>query len=355
MDRDVEPDTLPAPGWKAIDRALAPLYADQTPKHYVIFSFGDPADWIRGISAYKRVDPVPHWHFVTYGFTELFRKASSDAEVSGYGFELTMRVRSDPAAEEPPSWVLDVLQDLAGYVFQTGNVFTEGDYVNANGPIVADADTLIRSLVVAYDPELPPIETPNGRVEFLQVVGITDDEELAIKHWSAPKVIEVFKEHLPLLVTDLDRASLLDRSDVREKLSAGAAAEGSSTAHVFVDQLSWEEKKRLLRTPEIHVTLGARQVQDIRGLLAHRLPFGREFALIGGEFKVVFVPGGENRHAVDGSTLRVEIRPDTLTEIQSVLDPQESIYPLSTFKGMVVHVKKTHIHDQDGKVVETIG
>ena len=32
-------------------------------------------------------------------------------------------------------------------------------------------------MAFVYDPELPAINTPNGKVEFLQVVGITLDED----------------------------------------------------------------------------------------------------------------------------------------------------------------------------------
>jgi len=353
----MEPDDLQSPGWDAIDRALAPLYACQEPRHYgtlISYELGGP-DPIRGISAYKRLDPLPHWHFITYGFTELYGKESENEEVSGWGFELTMRLKTEPAEEEPPGWALVFLQNLARYVFSTGNVFQSGDYMNANGPIASGTDTLIRSAVFIHDPELAPIETPNGRVEFLQVVGITDDEELAVKQWRTLKVLEIFGEHLPLLVTDLDRTSLLEKKDVMEKLSAGASAEGSNTGHVFVDQLAWEETKRLLRKPEITVTLGARAVKEILGLLPYRLPFGKEFGLIGSEFRVAFSAGSENRYETEGNALRLEITPDVLAELRAVLKQQEGVYSLSTFSGVVLRVKKTHVKDNSGNVVETIG
>ncbi len=353
----MEPEDLQAPGWEAIDNALTPLYAGQEPKHYgtlISYELGGP-DPLRGISAYKRLEPVPHWHFITYGFTELFQKESEDKEVSGWGFELTTRLKTETDAEEPPVWTLNFLQNLARYVFSTGNVFQNGDYMSANGPIASETNTLIRSVAFTHDPELPPIETLNGRVEFLQIVGITDDEELAIKQWKTLKVLEIFKEHLPLLVTDLDRASLLENKAVLEKISAGASTEGSNTSHVFVDQLAWVERKNFLREPEIDITFGARLVKEIIGLLSHRLPFGKEFGLIGDEFEVTFLHGVENRYQIAGNSLRLEVTPDTLAEIQAVLKQQEGIYSLSTFSGVVLQVKKTHIKDHSGKIVETIG
>jgi suppressor of fused len=350
-------DDNQATGWDAIDKALAPRYAGQEPKHYgtlLSYEMGGP-DPIRGISAYKRLDPIPHWHFITYGFTELYDKQSENKEISGWGFELTMRLKTDATVEEPPRWTLSFLQNLARYVFRTGNVFASGDYMNSNGPIALESNSLLRSVVFAQDPELPPIETPNGRVEFLQVVGITEDEELAVKQWKALSVLEVFKEHLPLLLTDLDRASLLEKKAVREKLALGAAAEGSNTGYVYVDQLAWNENRRLLRKPEMHIRIGARQVKEILGLLPYRLPFGREFGLVGGECEVIFVPAGDNGYSMEGNSLRLAIRPDVLTEIQSVLEQKEGSYGLSTFNGVVLHVKKTQIKDESGNVIETIG
>jgi hypothetical protein len=357
MDSEMETEDLQSPGWEAINKALAPLYTGQEPTHYgtlIGYELGGP-DPLPGISAYKRLEPVPHWHFITYGFTELHEKESQNKEVSGWGFELTMRVKTEPAAEEAPVWTVNFLQNLARYVFDTGNTFENGDYMNANGPIASETDTLIRSVVFTQDPELPPIETPNGRVEFLQIVGITDDEELTAKQWKTLKVLEIFNEHLPLLVTDLERASLLEKKDVREKISAGISAEGSNIGSVFVNQLAWTERKRFFREPEINITIGAREVKEILELLSLRLPFGKEFGLVGDEFNVAFLPGRDNRYEIEGNSLRLEITPGVLAEIQSVLKPQEGIYSLSTFRGVVIQVKKTIIKDDSGKVVETIG
>src|SRR5262245_60213614 len=111
-----------SPGWEAIDGALRPLYGDQQPRHYgtvIKWMIGGP-DPLDGISAYKRTD---HWHFISYGLTELYSKESEDRNVSGHGFELTFRLRCRPEDENPPVWALNFLQNLGRYVFQTGNVF----------------------------------------------------------------------------------------------------------------------------------------------------------------------------------------------------------------------------------------
>jgi suppressor of fused len=197
-----------------------------------------------------------------------------------------LRLKAGTDCDEPPAWVLNFLQNLARYVFQSGRVFQCGDFMNANGPIAIDVDTKIRSVAFAEDPELPAIETPNGRVQFIQVVGITDDEELAIKQWATLKALGVFKQYLPLLVTDLGRDSLLSKSDVKRALQDGAIADGSNTSTLFIDQLSWEEERRLLRPALIRITLGARQVVELVSLLPYRIPYRRSFELIGQQAQI---------------------------------------------------------------------
>ena len=45
-----------------------------------------------GVRVYCAESPQPHWHFVTFGLTDLGDKDSPDPDHSGYGFELTCRV-----------------------------------------------------------------------------------------------------------------------------------------------------------------------------------------------------------------------------------------------------------------------
>ena len=61
-------------------------------------------DPIAGISVYLRDEPATHFHFVTYGFTELFGKETDDPETSGFGFELTMRLAAPEESGQLPSW-----------------------------------------------------------------------------------------------------------------------------------------------------------------------------------------------------------------------------------------------------------
>ncbi len=204
-------EELNTSGWDAIDQELSKIYGVQEPKHYgtlISYALGgqDPLD---GISAYKSDTPAPHWHFVTYGFTELYEKESDHTEDSGYGFELTFRLARKEEEEEPPAWALNLLQNMGRYVFNSGNIFRSGDYLDANGPICLNADTRLSALAFVHDPELPAIHTSNGRVEFLQMVGITGDELEAMQTWNTLGVLSAGLSYMPSYITDLTRDSLL--------------------------------------------------------------------------------------------------------------------------------------------------
>ena len=74
---------------------------------------------------------------MTYGFSELYEKDTDDLEVSGYGFELTFRLGATAGEETPPDWPISLLQNLARYVFSSGNVFEAAHYMDLHSPIKA--------------------------------------------------------------------------------------------------------------------------------------------------------------------------------------------------------------------------
>ena len=83
-------EKIEAPGWDAIVATFEKIYPTQKePLHYapmLSWRLGgeDPLD---GISVYDGGD---YFHFVTFGFSELYEKESEDKEWSGYGMEFTL-------------------------------------------------------------------------------------------------------------------------------------------------------------------------------------------------------------------------------------------------------------------------
>jgi hypothetical protein len=180
-------------GWDFINTELVKIYSEQEPKHYaptIHYALGgeDPLD---GISVYVSEKQTKHFHFVTYGFSELYYdEESAGGEFSKYGFELTFRLKMENE-DDNINWACNLLQNLAKYVFKSGKWFEEFHFIPANGPIRCEFDTEITALAFVLDPELGKIETPHGEVMFLQMVGLTTNEYEELKQ--NPKTNETEK------------------------------------------------------------------------------------------------------------------------------------------------------------------
>lgn len=277
-------DEVEAHGWDAIDAVLKPIYGDTEPSHYgtmIPYSLGGP-DPIRGISAYKVEAPRPHWHFVTYGFSELYEKESDDPAVSGFGFELTMRVAfspDEPDPSEPPSWTLTLIQSLGRYVFQTGNRFAVGHHMSLGAPLADGVDTRVQAIAVGSDPALPAqIDTPNGTVSFLQLVGLTPEELAAAQAWNTEKLLDLLEDHFPWGITDLGRGSPLDDPESQQRVEQGIEQDGSSMGSTYVTNLGWTEEG-----DQVTVRFDVRAVAGLRRAMKGRLLHDRPFMYINGE------------------------------------------------------------------------
>ncbi|HEX8015630.1 MAG TPA: suppressor of fused domain protein [Flavobacterium sp.] len=198
-----------AVGWLEIDKEFERLYPGQEPKHYapaISYMLGgdNPLD---GVSVYEKKQ-TDHFHFITYGFSELYYDEEKVAgEFSKWGFELTFRLKPFEKDNGNPSWAIALLQNIAKYVFSSGKWFEEYHFMPANGPIRLDTNSEITALVFVEDPEIPKKQTPHGEVSFLQIVGITNAEYESILEnpGTAEALVNKLKENNPLLITDLNR------------------------------------------------------------------------------------------------------------------------------------------------------
>jgi hypothetical protein len=128
-------------------------------------------------------------------------------DFSRFGFELTFRLKPYPQDAGDPIWVCNLLQNIARYVYESERWFEACQYLPAGGPIRADTDTDMTALVLVADAELDAVATPHGRVEFLQLVGITDAELNSLQNdaVSCESLLDTLARANPLWVTDLER------------------------------------------------------------------------------------------------------------------------------------------------------
>ncbi|MFC5180531.1 suppressor of fused domain protein [Actinomadura harenae] len=341
-------------GWTAIDEALHPLYGSVEPRHWgtvVPHRLGGP-DPLDGVSAYPRDG---HWHYVSYGMSELYEKHSDNPDESGWGFEFTFRLARVGGEDEPPVWPVNLLQNLARYVYSSGNWFAPGHHMNANGPIAADRDDCtLSALIFAEDPELPEIATPNGRVLFLQVVGLTADEYEASRKWNSQALTELFASRLPLLVSDITRPSLLEDPEVAEAVRAGIEADGSSSGALFVPEIGWSKDG-----DKIRLTIGALQAAGVADTLPGRLAHDRDLLLQGDDTMVVLVPAdgdGLLVQELDEGNVALGIPASALRALIETLRPEAGVRAVPGLEDLVVEVVQTVIRDQYGNPTDqTVG
>ncbi|CAH8858422.1 unnamed protein product [Trichobilharzia szidati] len=130
-------------GLKAIYAACRVLYPDQpTPLQVTAvrkFWMGgpDPLDFINMYANPGSVElqSPSHWHYVTNGLSDLYgdsrlhSHSNTTDGPSGFGFELTFRVKREPGETNPPTWPAHLLQSLARYVFYSQAQLMAGDHI----------------------------------------------------------------------------------------------------------------------------------------------------------------------------------------------------------------------------------
>lgn len=199
-----------APGWEAVEEAFASLYPGQEPARYLTPAKDRAASggnqYLDGYNIYT--SPKGYRHIVTFGLSELY--ADEDAlggEWSGWGYEMTFKL---PAGEDRACmWALEVLSNLARYTCTQERYFEPAQFINGGGrPIRLHSDTAITSLLIVRDTELAGADTLYGRLDFLQLVGITQPETDALldEPDRAADLVERLRRISPDLITDLSRA-----------------------------------------------------------------------------------------------------------------------------------------------------
>ncbi|MFL0504818.1 suppressor of fused domain protein [Ureibacillus sp. 179-F W5.1 NHS] len=198
-----------APGWKSIDSVFDNLYPNQSPAHYgtllhsrAIFG-GD--EYLDGYSIYD--SPKGFKHLVTYGMTELYTNEEAfGGEWSRWGYEMTIKLKEQ--TNDECMWAIDMLSNLARYTFTQNRFFEPLQFIAGNGSSLhIGTDSNITALLVVNDTEAEGINTVHGKVEFMQLVGITQRElELLMENRKkADVLIEEMKKDNPFLITDMKR------------------------------------------------------------------------------------------------------------------------------------------------------
>ena len=208
-DENVEQE-VDARGWDAITEAFEKLYPGQdNPLH-----FGTLIPWqlggndpLRGISVYDGGD---YFHFVSYGLSELYEKENEDPEWSGYGFEFTLKLKKAGLADEDAEikTICGIFQAFARLTFQNGEIFQPNEYIYTGQTTGMDnrQQSALTGFITAWD-EAGEIVTPNGKVQFVKLIGATDAELKAL--YEKKITVKEIAEKIGSDMTDYTRVSAL--------------------------------------------------------------------------------------------------------------------------------------------------
>ena len=146
--------------------------------------------------------------------------------------------------------------------------------MDANSPIALEEETELTAMGFGLDPVLGQIDTPNGKVKFLQVNALTHDEMMAMMCAQGDNFIEQTHKYLPLGICELSRASLMENADFVEAWERSVELEGSSTGFLYLDRMSLKQENDgiIISLPYSYIQLigtmiGARLLKDRHLLL----------------------------------------------------------------------------------------
>uniref|UniRef100_A0AAY4E2H7 Suppressor of fused homolog n=1 Tax=Denticeps clupeoides TaxID=299321 RepID=A0AAY4E2H7_9TELE len=215
----------------------------------------DPLDYI---SMYRNagcasVDVQEHWHYISLGLSDLYgdnrvHEFTGPDGPSGFGFELTFRLKREAGETAPPTWPAELMQGLARYVFQSDNTFCTGDHISWHCPL-DNSESRIQHMLLTEDPQMQPVQTPFGHVSFLQIVGVCTEELQAAQQWNGQGILDLLRGVRvaggPWLITDMRRGETVFDIDphLQDSIDKGVETDGSNLSGVSA-KCSWEDVSR---------------------------------------------------------------------------------------------------------------
>ena len=125
--------------------------------------------------------------------------------------EFTYKLKKDTYddLEKEISCVWNILQTIAEITFSNGTLFLANQmiYTGQTEGIDAKQKSNLTGFITIPNTELNTIETPNGRVEFVEFIGATNEELLAIKNREIN--VQGLYEKIGSDITDYHRDSVI--------------------------------------------------------------------------------------------------------------------------------------------------
>lgn len=163
------------------------------------------------------------------------------------------------------------------FLFLAESLLCVGDHVSWHSPLDG-SESRVQHMLMSEDPQLGSVSTPNGTVQFVQVVGITSEELRAVQHWNGAGVLDILRRSLvtggPWLVLDMRRGESMYELEpsVVDEVEAGIEEQGSNLSGVSA-KISWVTHPEIAvaSVPEVPGDLPDVQGLQIRSTLKEDL------------------------------------------------------------------------------------
>jgi hypothetical protein len=186
----------------------------------------------------KALGVPAHWHYISYGCSDIHgngnvhKPVQNCEEKSGFGMEFTFRLVYNNE-ESAPMWPARMMNTLAKYMYTQKVAINVGDFV----PSVIEQGSPIDHVIATRDPQFGSLQSKYGRVEFVQLVGISKAELQAVQMWRSAAVFNMLRVFSPTVsqyfCTDLQRPWVLRRHKLTQaRLAQGSAHYGSNMGYL---------------------------------------------------------------------------------------------------------------------------
>lgn len=287
--------------------------------------WGTPAPVVSRVGAVAlQAGPVargrPHWLFLTRGLAPT-------------GAELALRVLRHKDELVPPAWAVALLEGLTARTLSRDLRVDVDQCVQLAEGVAPGSGTELVALACTPDPELPTLATAHEQVPVRLVVPVTADEARVMREWSPVGLVEVLARVDPLLLTDLERPSLLASPRARALIEQRVEREGSSLSSMTA------AKSQVVRAGDtVTWTLSADAVDSVVSLLKGRTGHLRPFSVVSGATRVTVLSADAPRVEVKAKELTLGVSQVAARQLRAQLRARPGTYSVEVLPNFAVAV-----------------
>lgn len=269
-----------------------------------------------------------HWHLLTFG-------------LALDGLELSLRVVKAKDELAPPAWPVALLSALIKRAksrqlsADTNQVVVPSEGIAPPLPD-GEAATDLSGLIFTIDPDAGKLVTPHDKAPVLLCVPVTRDEVRAVREWSPSGLIEVLAKSDPLLITDLERASLLQSPRARAVIDQRMEREGSSLSAITAEHSEFVSSAK-----KTTWKLSADAMDTLISLLKGRTGHLRSFSVNSPDAQVHVESAHAPGFSVEGKTLTLKLSLVAARQLRSTLRAKSGTYPVDFLPGFEFAVEGT--------------